>query len=249
MRSKTTKNEELWIIKDKYNSLVDKCSSDDLLRLKRGEPVDYIIGWKPFLGCKIDLSFKPLIPRAETEFWVEKTISEIGKKKLKILDVFAGSGCVGIAILKHCPNTKVDFAEIDKNLIKQIKLNSKINGAKKTRSNVILSDIFTHIKGRYDFILANPPYIPTKHLSKVQKSVLLHEPHRALFGGETGLKFITTFLKQAKKHLNKGGQIRLEIDPSQKKSLEKIVKENSYTSLSFEKDQYGRWRLAIIILE
>ena len=91
---------------------------------KKEEPVDYQIGFIPFFHTKIDLSERPLIPRPETEYWTEQFVIElktkVANKALQIADVFAGSGCIGIAILKNTKNTKVDFFEIDKTFVNQI---------------------------------------------------------------------------------------------------------------------------------
>lgn len=212
------------------------------------EPIEYVRGFAEFLGCKIDLSKRPLIPRQETEFWVEKAIQRIklinhnnersriimtDKKngKIRVLDMFAGSGCIGIAVLKHIPNSLCDFADIEDRGV----------GHK-----TIKSDIFSNIKGKYDFIFANPPYIPIKNKGLVQKSVLNFEPHKALFGGEDGLFYITKFLKQAKKHLNLGGNIFMEFDPPQKNQIKILVKKFGYKTCKFNKDQYGKFRWVVI---
>ncbi|MFA6253890.1 MAG: peptide chain release factor N(5)-glutamine methyltransferase [Candidatus Paceibacterota bacterium] len=152
-------------------------------RLKTGEPVDYVIGWREFLGCKIDLSAKPLIPREETEFWVgevlrswtsmspksnfakpNKAACEVAfsstkndfSQPLRVLDLFAGSGCIGLAILKHIPNAHVTFAEKDPKLCEQIKKNLSLfppttrKGAQglSGRARVIQSDIFQAYRSR-----------------------------------------------------------------------------------------------------
>jgi len=220
----------------------------DVLRLKRGEPLDYVIGWLPFLNCRIDLTYRPLIPRPETEFWTEQAISciktraRLKKKRILIADVFAGSGCIGLAVLKNVKNVRVDFAEIDKFLIKQIKINLRLNKISPRFYRVIRSDVFKNLKGRYDFILANPPYLAFKRKNKIQKSVLRYENHQALFGGPDGLFYIKKFLQEAKKHLKNAGQIWIEFDSWQKQDIEKLLKKIGYGQFKFFRDQYNRWR-------
>lgn len=220
-------------------------------RLKTGEPLDYVIGWREFLGCKIDLSEKPLIPREETEFWTEIAISELkaqsAKRKtktqnLKALDIFSGSGCVGIAVLKHCSNIQMTFGEKEEKFVKQIKKNLKIN---KLTGRVPRSDVFSNIEGKFGYIFANPPYIPTKK-STVQKSVKSYEPEQALWGGENGLFFINKFLSEAKNYLNPEGRIFMEFGYGQKGSIEKLLKKYDYKNWQFKKDQFGRWRFVVI---
>lgn len=210
------------------------------------EPIEYVRGFTMFLGCKIDLSKKPLIPRPETEFWVGKAIKQISCKfndrhnrKIGVLDIFAGSGCIGISILKHIKNAEVDFADIDPSLIRANK-----------RYKVIKSDVFENIKNKYDFIFANPPYIPTKNKNLVQKSVLNFESHSALFGGEDGLLYIRRFLRDAKNHLNPDGVIFMEFDgsagspqvPPQKSEIKKLSSKFGYKTCKFHKDQFGKYR-------
>ncbi|MCX6720412.1 MAG: HemK family protein methyltransferase [Candidatus Staskawiczbacteria bacterium] len=198
------------------------------------QPQEYAIGFVEFLGCKIDLSSRPLIPRPETEFWVEKAIEVIhhnihgrGKYDVRVLDMFAGSGCIGMAVLKHVKNAKVTFADKYKYF---------------DSPNFIKSDVFSNIRDKYDFIFANPPYIPTKNKSKVGKSVLKYEPKTALFGGPDGLFYIDKFLRGVKKHLNTNGQIFMEFSPEQKTAVGKLTKKYGYKNYEFHKDQFNRWR-------
>jgi len=238
------KKEIVWLLKEKYFNKPSKKFDKDVERLKKGEPVDYVIGFTEFLGCKIDLSKKPLIPRSETEFWLEEELKNI--KTGKALDIFAGSGCIGVALLKNKPDILCDISEKDKKLVEQIKINCKLNNIDKKRYRVIQSDIFKNVNLKYDFIFANPPYIATTRKNKIQKSVLKYEPRQALFGGKDGLALINKFLKDAKKYLNDSGKIFMEFDYVQKKQIEKILKKYKYNNWEFKKDQYGKWRWVAI---
>ena len=144
-----------FLIKDKYAGKWHPEFLNDLKRLKAGEPLDYIIGWKPFLNCQIDLSQKPFIPRPETEYWTEKFIAfaKTRGSRLKILDAFAGSGCIGIAILKNLKNTNVNFIEKNPEFIKQIKINLKLNKIASSRYQIIHSNIFENIGINKNIIL------------------------------------------------------------------------------------------------
>lgn len=215
------------------------------------KPAEYTSGFMNFLGCKIDLSQRPFIPRPETAYWTAKAIEAIKlqTKKLKLkklycLDMFAGSGCIGIAVLKYLPNVYVDFAEKEKRFLEQIKINAKINGIDAERYCVIQSDIFSNVKGQYDYIFANPPYVAEKRLYLVDKSVLEWEPKEAFLAGSDGLDVIRRFLPEAKKHLRKGGTMYMEFDPPQKEDIAKMLLRRGYARFSFFQDQYGKWRYA-----
>ncbi len=111
----------------------------------------------------------------------------------------------------------------------------------------IQSDIFNKVVGRYDYIFANPPYIPKTKINKIQKSVLKFEPKKALFGGIDGLFYIRSFLKDAKKYLNTGGVIFMEFDPPQKKDIEKLINEYGFSDYEFCKDQYNKLRYVRVL--
>ena len=238
-----------WLLKEKYHGNPGPKGYPnfykDVERLKVGEPVDYVIGFTEFLKCKIDLSRKPLIPRPETEFWVSEVVSSLLEDKrraIRCLDLFSGSGCIAVAVLAKTSVLLCDIADKQKESLEQAKINCKLNGIDKKRYRVIKSDVFSNIKSKYDYIFANPPYIPTERSGKVGKSVLKFEPKAALFGGGDGLFYIRRFLKDAREHLVVGGIIFMEFDPPQKKEIEKIIKKYKYSSYEFHRDQYNRWR-------
>ena len=208
---------------------------------------------KKFLNIKIDLSKKVFIPEVETKYWTKKAIKEIqnfSKKnpssKIKILDIFAGSGFIGISVLKNVKNSFVDFVDIDDNAISQIKINLKLNKISSKRYKVIKSDIFSNLpKKKYNFILANPPYVALKNIKEVQRSVLEKDPFISLFSGKDGLNHIRIFLRDLKKFLKKDGICFMEFDPRQAKEISKIL---SSQDLNFEikKDQFHLDRYVII---
>jgi release factor glutamine methyltransferase len=207
---------------------------------------------KKFLNCKIDLSKEVFIPRVETEFWVKKAIKSIQatsneQRTIKVLDIFAGSGCIGIAVLKNIRNSYVDFVDIDEKAIEQIKINLKLNKISPKRYRVIKSDVFEKVKRKYDFIFANPPYVAKERLSEVQESVKKFEPKISWYGGRGGLKYIKKFLKEAKNHLKEKGIIFMEIDPLQREEVEKILKKESYKDFKFYKDQFKKIRWVKIL--
>lgn len=217
---------------------------------KLKSPLQYKKGFIKFLGCRINLSKKPFIPRIETEYWVGEAIreSKIKNRKSRILDMFAGSGCIGIAALKHIKNSYVDFADDDRKSIEQIKMNLKLNKVSPKRYKIYKSDLFKNLKDRtYNIIFANPPYVAEDRVNEVQKSVLEYEPKKALFSGKKGLNHIKRFLKEAKRFLRQEGIIYLEFDLRQKKEIEKILEKNGYESYKIFKDQFKKYRWLKII--
>lgn len=268
-----------WLLDEKYQGRRTQEAEEDIASLKKGEHVDYLIGFVQFLGCKIDLSKHPFIPEPETEYWVGKAIEDIRQSAIirkpsaiRCLDVFAGSGCVGIAVARHIPSVIVDFVEKDKKFCQQIEINTKLNYINSSRYNIIQSNLFNKLsvpssisqfvhmhkledklgQVKYDYILANPPYVPEKNKKSVEKSVLENEPLTAIFGGTDGLNYIREFLKEAKNYLRKGSlsaswrsKIYMEFDSNQKDQIPKLLKEYGYSNFEIFRDQYGKWRFTI----
>jgi release factor glutamine methyltransferase len=202
---------------------------------------------KTFINCNIDFSKKVFRPRVETEFWVKKAVEVIKKQEAKkktfdILDIFAGTGCIGIFILESLKSVKVDFVDVWPKAVEQIKVNLDLNKIKKDRYKIYKSNLFEKLKNKnYDFIFANPPYVALDRISEVQQEVLKNDPLVALFSGKDGTVMIEKFFSGVKKYLKPGGKIFLEFDPSQRQKIEKIARKEGF-KVSFGKDQFDKIR-------
>ena len=254
MPAGVTAQEAQWLLSEKYAGVESDAFRADLERLKKGEPLAYVIGFSTFMGCTIDLSFKPLIPRTETEYWVEKAINEIqdtfgAEKKIHCLDVFSGSGCIGIAVLSRLSNATMDFAELNDALLSQIRKNIELNEITAERFNIYASDVFSGIPEgtKYDVIFANPPYIAYKDADRIQKSVLDHEPHAALFAEGEGMELIEKTFSEAGKYLMPGGRVYLECDDIQEEKIVSLLEHLRLTTYSLHKDQFGLFRWVSIL--
>ena len=201
-----------------------------------------------FLNCKIDLPKKIFQPRIETEFWVKKSLRDVRRLEglnvgmLRVLDIFAGTGCIGISVLKNIKNSRVDFVDISKEAIGQIKINLKLNRVPKPRYKIYCSNLFEKLKNKkYNVIFANPPYVALNRIGEIQKEVLEKEPRQALFAGRDGMYWIEKFLKEVKNHLMKNGVFYMEFDPLQKEKIKEILKKEGF-KFQFRKDQFKKFR-------
>ena len=236
------------LFKEKYREKITFKLFYDTLRLFCGEPLAYVIGNVPFLGATIDLFYRPLIPRPETEFWIEHAIKIMrinGKKSPLVLDMFSGSGCIGIAVLAKINNARVTFTDTDPDFIAQIKKNLHLNMLDIKQAVIIQSDVFKNISGTFDYILANPPYIPERSRD-IAYSVTRWEPRNALFGGVTGLDYIRQFLHDVPFHIRPGGKVFMELNISEKEAVEDIAKKIKGCDYEFWKDHYGAWRVLVL---
>jgi release factor glutamine methyltransferase len=248
--------EERWLLEEKYASRESESFAHDRARLSAGEPLAYIIGFVDFCGCRIGLLERPLIPRPETEYWTLAAIKDIqstvhSDATIHCLDLFSGSGCVGIALAKHLPNAFVDFADINERCLAQIKENMEANGIGDERCKIFQSDVFSDIPNgkKYHLITANPPYInPAVRDTRVADSVHNFEPHSALFAGEEGFVYIRRVLAAAKNFLLPGGKLYLEYDDIQKNRIAGLLQEYGYLDFSFHQDQFGKWRFMKVCL-
>ena len=208
-------------------------------------PEQYQLGYSEFLGCRIDLSLRPFIPRPETAQMVKAATLELRRSAeptIKCLDLFAGSGCVGLALLKHLSQAEVDFGELELKFLRQIQINLKLNKIAPSRYGLINTDVFSGVSFKYDRILANPPYVAELQRDQVQDNVLVHEPAGALFAGPDGLALIRKFLAQVQDYLKPNGQLYMEFDPRQQQAIEQLLIKHGYKHYAFYRDSSGAWR-------
>ena len=252
------KREFAWLLGEKYQGVESTEFNADVARLEAGEPLAYVIGQVPFLDCAIYLDSRPLIPRPETEYWVEEVISAIHTQQTnlrdsipKILDLCAGSGAIGVALAKAVPEAHIAFSEIDPahlaTIEKNLAANTTIHSSEKYQ--LVCGDLFRGIeKDRvFDFILTNPPYVD-KAADTVDTAVTLHEPHLALFGGLAGMEIITKIILEAPQYLNQGGQLWIEHEPFQSEAILTLSQEAGYATAITHADQYSVSRFSVLTM-
>lgn len=228
--------------KEKYKGIETSELLEDIKRMTDGEAFEYLLGEIVFAGAKVDLSLRPMIPRPETEFWVKQAIEDIMKTKrlfvLRVLDLFAGSGNVGLAVARNIPEATVDFIELDPKLKPGIEHSIIRNNIKKLRARVLVGDTWEGAGGTYDVIFAVPPYVPQSMKEEVMKELHAEAP-LSFFDKEEGFYFHTQVLSRAKEFMKEDGVLYLEFDITQREKIEELAKEYGFTNYSFLKDPYG----------
>ena len=240
--------DEKWLLEEKYGGTEKPEFAADKTRLAQGEPLAYIIGYEPFLGLRIYLDSHPLIPRPETEWWVESmlnTIIESGADQgFSFLDLCAGSGAIGCAVLARCHKAHVSFGEIDPTHRETIEKNIRENNLDLSQADIRLGDLFMPFGNQtFDFIAANPPYIPKKRM--LDESVRDFEPGIALFGGEDGLSVIRTIAKELPLYLRSGGTAWIECDSAHAEAACALFSAEKLGA-QIRTDQYGVPRFIVV---
>lgn len=229
---------------EKYGGDASADMSADLARLSRGEPLAYVIGHIPFMGLSINLESHPLIPRPETEWWTEELVKHIGERPLHVLDLCAGSGAIGAAVLKHCPEATVSFGELMEEHIATIMKNVRDNGIDLARADIRQGDLFAPFTGEtFDLIATNPPYIPTSRT--LPPEVADYEPYEALLAEEDGLGVIRRLIEAAPHYLSPHGELWIECDIANIEEAERLAKMADAKRTLIRTDQYDRPRLLV----
>ncbi len=211
----------------KYDKAIER-------RMKK-EPIAYITGKKEFWSEDFIVNKATLVPRPETELLVYKAVSFFKGKKISILDIGTGSGCILLSILKELNLAKGIGIDISSKAIQTAKKNS-INLNLINRSKFKVFDLNKYCFGKYDLIVSNPPYIPSSDIKNLSKDIINHEPLNALNGGVDGLDLIKKIIYKSNTLLKKRGLLILEIGYNQYKRVSRILRYHGYREMGKEYD-------------
>ena len=217
-------------IMEKYDMAIKR-------RIKR-EPVAYITGKKEFWSEDFIVNHATLVPRPETELLIYKVINFFKNKKINILDIGTGSGCILLSILKELNFSRGTGIDISTKAIETAKINSRnLNLLNQAKFKVF--DLNKYNIGKYDLIVSNPPYIPSRDIKNLSKDIINYEPLTALDGGIDGLDLIKKVIYKSNHLLKRKGMLALEVGHNQHRRALSILRYNGYRAISKECD-YNR---------
>ena len=207
-----------------------------------GEPVAYLIGEWEFYGLPLDISTDVLIPRPDTEVLVDQALEYI--KPLgdcRVLDLCAGSGCIGLAVASQAPQSRVVLGEYFEGPLKICRQNIRRNGlsGRVVPMQVDAMGEPSRALGEFDCIVSNPPYIPQPDIETLDVSVKEYEPLTALNGGEDGLDFYRNISKKWKQALALGGKMFFEVGIGQADDVLRIMRAQGFGDIQIVKDLAG----------
>lgn len=212
-------------------------------RLTDGEPLQYVVGTAPFGNLTFEVTPATLIPRPETLELVDWVVAEEGNRpSLRLLDIGTGSGCIAISLASLLPQTKVSAWDISADALAVARRNAERNGVEVAFQQVDA----LHVKETetFDCIVSNPPYICEAEKADMTDSVLLHEPHTALFvPNDDPLRFYRAIAKLGVRNLSPGGTLYFEINRAYGAETCKLLRDLGYTNVELRKDFYGNDRM------
>ena len=207
---------------------------------KRRMPVQQITGEQEFMGLPFSVNENVLIPRQDTEILVEAVLPMVEGKR--VLDLCTGSGCIAISLAVLGKPQCCVGTDISREALQVAERNNRVLGG---GVSLIESDLFERVRGTYDLIASNPPYIPPGVIDGLEEEVRLHEPRLALDGGEDGLNYYRRIVAEAGNFLAPGGILAFEIGHDQGREVERLMGEAGYASLRCKKDYAGHDRVVL----
>lgn len=207
----------------------------------RRVPVQYITGEQEFMGCCFRVNRDVLIPRQDTEILAEEARKRI-RPGMDVLDLCTGSGCIIISLLHFMPQVHAVASDISAPALALAKENAARNGV---AAEFVESDLFSNIKGSFDMIVSNPPYIPSAEIAGLMPEVRDFEPHLALDGREDGFFLERRIIFEGKNRLKPGGMLLLEIGCGQAEEAVFCMRQAGFLRTLIVKDLAGLDRVAI----
>ncbi|MBQ1597740.1 MAG: peptide chain release factor N(5)-glutamine methyltransferase [Lachnospiraceae bacterium] len=229
-------------VEGEYRNLLEK-------RQKR-VPLQHIIGETEFMGLTFQVSSDVLCPRQDTEILVEEVLRLL-KDGDGILDLCTGSGCIGISLMvlgsRRIGGLKLDGADLSEKALAVARRNAWRNGLREGEADYYNGDLFDAIPAgrKYNVIVSNPPYIPSRYIEQLMPEVRDHEPLMALDGMEDGLFFYRKITQQAPFYLKEGGLLCYEIGYDQGESVPKLLQQAGFMDVRVIKDLSGNDRVVI----
>ena len=207
-----------------------------------GEPVAYLIGEWEFYGLPLDISEQVLIPRSDTEVLAGEAIRWLQTQQdARVLDLCAGSGCVGLAVASQVHACRVVLGEKSEAALRICRQNIRRSGllGRVTPMPADALEPPTRQLGEFDCIVCNPPYIPTQDIETLDVSVRDYEPHMALDGGEDGLEFYRAISENWREALHPGARLYFEVGIGQADSVLRIMRRQGFGELEIVPDTAG----------
>lgn len=209
------------------------------------EPLQYLCGSWPFLDFELAVGPGVLCPRADTEVVAEAAAGLLaGVQKPKVLDLCAGTGCLGLGVKRFCPDAVVTSLEKSPEAFRYLEQNAK-NALHRPAATPVLGDLFTYWEtlpeGELDLIVSNPPYLTAAEMQQLQPEVA-REPAMALEAGADGLVFYRAIAEHYQKALRPGGALALEIGWQQREAVTALLAENGWVEIACKKDYGGNDR-------
>ena len=209
------------------------------------EPLQYLCGSWPFLDFELAVGPGVLCPRADTEVVAEAAAGLLaGVQKPKVLDLCAGTGCLGLGVKRFCPDAVVTSLEKSPEAFRYLEQNAK-NALHRPAATPVRGDLFTYwetlLEGELDLIVSNPPYLTAAEMQQLQPEVA-REPAMALEAGADGLVFYRAIAEHYQKALRPGGALALEIGWQQREAVTALLAENGWVEIACKKDYGGNDR-------
>ncbi len=216
-----------------------------LKELKKGRPLQYLLGKAWFRGKEYLVNPEVLIPRPETEELVGLIIEEFDYQSFSILDIGTGSGCIAISLALELPNADVSALDVSPEALEIAMANASIH---EVNIDFALCDILHELPQRkYHVVVSNPPYIPLSEFNKIPENVTANEPHIALFAPDADpLIFYRRITEHHKQLLLPDGKLFFEIHEDYKAELEKMLATFDDIQYTFHQDMQGKWRMLSI---